>query len=439
MKLIFILVIFVLLQHCSFDKKSGIWKEVDQVANNKENKILEGFIDLNSEKKIFNEIIQSKQKISLYSNPKILKNLNDHSLNEINTLNLSYKELNKEIFRSKKISKNIINKKIFFNNDNLIFTDKKGNIVIYSIEEKKIFRKFNFYKKTHKSINKKLNLVIKDEVIYTSDNIGYIYAYNYRENIILWAHRHKTPYRSNLKIHKKTIIASDQNNNLFFLDIKTGKELKKIPTEQINFSNNFTNNIIIDEEKIFFLNSYGSLYSFDEKMNINWFVNLNQKIKESPSNIFFSNEILIFKKNIFILTNNNLYVLDKFNGSVSIKKNFGSKLSPLIFKDYIFLINDGKLIVGFSIKEKKVIYSYNLIDKFKTNVKLKKTSYNIKNMNIVNNSIYLFLNKPYILKINFNGDLEKVFKIKNNINSNPIFINDFIYYLDDKNKLVILN
>lgn len=439
MKLIFILVIFVLLQHCSFDKKSGIWKEVDQVANNKENKILEGFIDLNSEKKIFNEIIQSKQKISLYSNPKILKNLNDHSLNEINTLNLSYKELNKEIFRSKKISKNIINKKIFFNNDNLIFTDKKGNIVIYSIEEKKIFRKFNFYKKTHKSINKKLNLVIKDEVIYTSDNIGYIYAYNYRENIILWAHRHKTPYRSNLKIHKKTIIASDQNNNLFFLDIKTGKELKKIPTEQINFSNNFTNNIIIDEEKIFFLNSYGSLYSFDEKMNINWFVNLNQKIKESPSNIFFSNEILIFKKNIFILTNNNLYVLDKFNGSVSIKKNFGSKLSPLIFKDYIFLINDGKLIVGFSIKEKKVIYSYNLIDKFKTNAKLKKTSYNIKNMNIVNNSIYLFLNKPYILKINFNGDLEKVFKIKNNINSNPIFINDFIYYLDDKNKLVILN
>lgn len=439
MKLIFILVIFVLLQHCSFDKKSGIWKEVDQVANNKENKILEGFIDLNSEKKIFNEIIQSKQKISLYSNPKILKNLNDHSLNEINTLNLSYKELNKEIFRSKKISKNIINKKIFFNNDNLIFTDKKGNIVIYSIEEKKIFRKFNFYKKTHKSINKKLNLVIKDEVIYTSDNIGYIYAYNYRENIILWAHRHKTPYRSNLKIHKKTIIASDQNNNLFFLDIKTGEELKKIPTEQINFSNNFTNNIIIDEEKIFFLNSYGSLYSFDEKMNINWFVNLNQKIKESPSNIFFSNEILIFKKNIFILTNNNLYVLDKFNGSVSIKKNFGSKLSPLIFKDYIFLINDGKLIVGFSIKEKKVIYSYNLIDKFKTNAKLKKTSYNIKNMNIVNNSIYLFLNKPYILKINFNGDLEKVFKIKNNINSNPIFINDFIYYLDDKNKLVILN
>ena len=47
MKVFYIFFFLVLLQNCSFDKKSGIWKEVDQVANNKENKILEGFIDLN--------------------------------------------------------------------------------------------------------------------------------------------------------------------------------------------------------------------------------------------------------------------------------------------------------------------------------------------------------------------------------------------------------
>ena len=60
-------------------------------------------------------------------------------------------------------------------------------------------------------------------------------------------------------------------------------------------------------------------------------------------------------------------------------------------------------------------------------------------MNIVNNSIYLFPNKPYIFKINFSGDLVKVIKLKNNIYSNPIFINNSIFFLDDKNKLVILN
>ena len=35
------------------------------------------------------------------------------------------------------------------------------------------------------------------------------------------------------------------------------------------------------------------------------------------------------------------------------KKNLGSSLSPLIFQDYLFLINSNNLIVGFSIKEKK--------------------------------------------------------------------------------------
>ena len=77
--------------------------------------------------------------------------------------------------------------------------------------------------------------------------------------------------------------------------------------------------------KKYFLNSYGSLYSFDEKSNINWFVNLNQKFDESPSNIFFSNEIIIFEKNIFILTNNQIFILDKLNGSLIFKKKFRIK------------------------------------------------------------------------------------------------------------------
>ena len=84
----------------------------------------------------------------------------------------------------------------------MILSDVKGNIIIYSIKEKKILRKFNFYKKNNKSIIKNLNLVIKDGIIYVSDNLGYIYAYNYK-NKVFWAHVHKSPYRSNLKSIKQ--------------------------------------------------------------------------------------------------------------------------------------------------------------------------------------------------------------------------------------------
>ena len=39
---------------------------------------------------------------------------------------------------------------------------------------------------------------------------------------------------------------------IYFLDINTGKEIKKIPTELVNFSNKFINNIIVNEKNIFF-------------------------------------------------------------------------------------------------------------------------------------------------------------------------------------------
>lgn len=438
MKLLFISLILILLQNCSFDKNSGIWKDESQTVDKKK-KILEGFIDLNSEQKIFNQIIDSGQNLKLYSKAKVFRQLNDHSLDEINNVNFGYKELNFQFLKSKKLSKNKIQENILFNNNNLIFSDNKGNIVIYSVEEEKILRRFNFYKKTHKSIDKNLNLLIKDNIIYVADNLGYIYAYNYNENKVKWAHRHKIPYRSNIKIYKKNIIISDQNNNLFILDQNTGKQIKKIPTEQVNFNNNFKNNIVVGDKRIFFLNSYGSLYSFNEKMNVDWFINLNKRIKENPSNIFYSNQILISKKNIFILTDDQFYVIDKLRGAILFKKNFGSNITPLIFKDHLFLINANDLFIAFSLEKKKVIYSFDLKNKFKSNTKLRKISYKIKNLKMVNNSIYLFLEDHYIVRINLNSEIEEVFNIKSNLNSNPIFIDSALLYVNNKNKLIILN
>ena len=54
--------------------------------------------------------------------------------------------------------------------------------------------KFNFYKKKFKNINKKLNLTIKDKILYVTDNIGYIYAIDYNEKKLLWAKDFKNPF-----------------------------------------------------------------------------------------------------------------------------------------------------------------------------------------------------------------------------------------------------
>ena len=69
-------------------------------------------------------------------------------------------------------------------------------------------------------------------MVYISDNLGYIYAFNYKKNILDWAKYYKIPFRSNLKISQNKLVASDQNNNIYFLNKENGNILKFIPTEE---------------------------------------------------------------------------------------------------------------------------------------------------------------------------------------------------------------
>ena len=97
-----------------------------------------------------------------------------------------------------------------FEEDNLITSDIRGNIIVFSISKNEIISKFNFYKKNFKNIKKVLNLVVENNVIYVSDNFGYLYAFDYKKNKILWAKNYKIPFRSNLKIIKKKLVGSNK-------------------------------------------------------------------------------------------------------------------------------------------------------------------------------------------------------------------------------------
>ena len=50
--------------------------------------------------------------------------------------NFTYNNTNKLTFKSKKITRHQLNEFILFENDKIISSDNKGNILIFSIEEK---------------------------------------------------------------------------------------------------------------------------------------------------------------------------------------------------------------------------------------------------------------------------------------------------------------
>ena len=218
MKLFTIFIIFTLLNNCSFDDKSGIWKNENRSPNLSKNSNQE-FKTLSLSNKPFDQIINIKQNFRF----KVTDPINNLKWDDIyfdqtnNFQNFQYRNLNKISFKSKKITKYNTSDYLLYQNDKVITTDLKGNIIIYSMNEKKIISKFNFYKKKYKKIDKILNIIADKNIIYVSDNIGYLYAFNFEKDKLLWAKNYKIPFRSNLKLTKDKLIAANQNNNLYFL------------------------------------------------------------------------------------------------------------------------------------------------------------------------------------------------------------------------------
>ena len=208
MKLILIVLIIFFLNNCSFDNKTGIWNSEQNAVKIKNNKFKD-FKKLNTSQVIFNKIIPLKSGFQ-FETPSLVntKEWREIFYNQNNNLeNFQYEYLNQVLLRTKKITKYPINEHKLFTNNNLIISDEKGNLIIYSLKEERIINKFNFYKKQYKKIKKKLNFIIEDEIIYVSDNIGYFYAFDIKKRKLVWAKNYKVPFNSNMKISNKFIFS----------------------------------------------------------------------------------------------------------------------------------------------------------------------------------------------------------------------------------------
>ena len=223
MKKILILILVLIFTQCSFDNKSGIWKNKNTLNTSKESRFKD-FETLYTKEKIFASLIPAPKNLTIELDQ--IKNatswLNELYQESNNLDNFSYTNLNKLIFKSKKLSKYNIKDQILFDGQNIVINDIKGNIIVYSIKRQEVIFKYNFYKKKFKKLKKNLNLIINNNVIYASDNIGYVYAINYKNKKLLWAINLKIPLRSNLKIIKDKLITSDQDNTIYILNKKNG-------------------------------------------------------------------------------------------------------------------------------------------------------------------------------------------------------------------------
>ena len=187
MKLFNLLIIFIFLCNCSFDNKTGIWKSNTDTGQKEEKNLLSEFESLTTKNNVFKKIIQLDDNFNFQlSSTSNNSKWTDIFFNKSNNYeNFLYDNNNNLIFKSKRVTKNKVHEYLLYEDKNVITSDIKGNIIVFSINENKIKRKFNFYNKKYKKKEKILNLIVEENIIYASDNIGYLYAYDYLKNKVL--------------------------------------------------------------------------------------------------------------------------------------------------------------------------------------------------------------------------------------------------------------
>ena len=453
-KIIFFLTIFTFINNCSFDNKTGIWKEENKISKItlKKNDNLKPVFEKNQT--IEKEVVNSSNIDITISKPLKNKNwLQQNLINNNNIPNLFYTDRKLLINRSSKLSKfsdelsvfKILNNNILIKDNNVVFYDHKGSIFLYSLKTKKKILNYNFYKTEYKNYNKEIALVIENDIIYAADNIGYMYAINVKKKQIVWAKNFGIPFRSNIKIVEDQIILANQDNIIYSINKFNGVINWQFATSLQFLKSNFRSSIITEyvNNSILFLNTNGELYSFDYKnQRINWVLNFKSSLLTLETQVFEGAPLITDDNNIITTDGKNTFNIDAISGASTWKHPIPLKIKPIINNGNIFLVSKNNYLMCLNLIDGSIKWSRNIKNQV-TNTDIKKLNSKVglvKSLILANSKILLFSDNGYLLSFDYkNGDLIEVNKIlKKGLGSTPALSEGTIYVFDKKYKLYSL-
>ena len=148
MKFLIAFILITLINNCSFDNKTGIWNNENSVKKTK-NGTFDGFKTLTTETDTFDKVIKITPELKFSINKPVITNKwSDIFFSQSNNSNnFSYNQQNKLTLKSKTITNQKTQEHILSINGNVITSDEKGNLIIFSIDSNQILNKYNFYKK----------------------------------------------------------------------------------------------------------------------------------------------------------------------------------------------------------------------------------------------------------------------------------------------------
>ena len=442
MKIINTIALFLFLNSCSFDNKTGIWdgSEIRKKAKKEEEFLIDAKDSFTTESDQLKEFDSGVNLVSAISPAKIPNEWAEENFNNLNNVdNSSYLNKKKLAYKSRKISGHKISDNFLYNDNQFIFSDLKGNIIVFSEKEQTVKFKFNFYKNILKNFPKKISIILKKNVIFAADNLGYVYALDVSTKKIVWAKNYGVPFFSNIKIIDDLLFLVNKDNKVYILNLLSGEKIWEYSTDRSKLNTKYKNIISYSDNNLILLNTNGSVYAIDIlNKNIKWFYNVNS-IVVSKNDIFNGISNIIDKRSVLIASSNSISALDLENGDLIWQKKYNIEIDPIVSSKLILLLTKENYLTFLSKETGEVVWSSKLSNMWKRYSNKEFKNKKISSMKLMNDNLFLFSERSELIEIS----LQKK-KIKNIFNSKYDFKNEIIViknhlYFVDKKKLIKLS
>ncbi len=445
MKKIFVFYIFILIfiASCSFDNKSGIWKEhnkkiIEQVKDQ------EIKIKIFKKDKIFNEEVQNQDIIILSKKVQNTSWPEENLSQTNNTPHLSYINKKTQVSKSGKIGKTKFLKEnslldLFVLDENIYFSDLSGSIYKYSTTKEEIIWKYNFYKKKFKNIPIKINFKIISNNLIAADSLGYFYKIDINTGKLEWAKNQGVPFTSEIKSYKNKIFLLNQDNKFYIFDQDQGDKVLDFETFPVILKKNNKQTLALDfTDNLFFVTSAGQIFSFNYvNFKINWLKSLKDKASSEDLGIFYSSPIVLEDEMIFLSTAKTTMSLNSLTGQTMWEIPFATRIKPVVSNRFVFLISKSGFLINVDKKNGKIVWSKKLPQSKEFNPK---KIGEIKSLLLLSDQIFFTSKNGYFFFINYeSGEIINYAKVAKGFYSKPIIANGKIYLIDNNMRLVVFN
>ena len=442
MKIFNTILLFLFLNSCSFDNKTGIWdgSELRKKAKKEEEFLIDAKDIFTTESDQLKEFDSGLNLVSAISPARVPNEWAEENFNNLNNVDNSiYLNKKKLAYKSRKISGHKISNNFLYNDNKFIFSDLKGNIIVFSEKEQGIKFKFNFYKNVLKNFPKKISIILKNNVIFAADNLGYVYALDASTEKIVWAKNYGVPFFSNIKIIDDLLFLVNKDNKVYILNLLSGEKIWEYSTDQSTLNTKYKNIISYSGNNLILLNTNGSVYAIDIlNKNIKWFYNVNS-IVASKNDIFNGISNVIDKRSVLIASSNSISALDLENGDLIWQKKYNIEIDPVVSSKLILILTKENYLTFLSKETGEVVWSSNLSNMWKSYSNKKFKNKNISSMKLMNDNLFLFSERSELIEVSLQEKkIKNIFNSKYNFKSEIIVIKNHLYFVDKK-KLIKLS